>query len=85
MNLQHIHHKVQVGHRPLVDPEEGGLKELPNLIGVLRLNILLLELGGQQGLPVEARGAHVDHPAPGDGGRGGVVHILRLKDELDLG
>ena len=36
----------------------------------------------QNGFPVEARAAHVDHAVARHGGRGGVVDVVGLEDDL---
>ena len=105
LNLQDVHHKVEVCDGPLVQPgkdfvlqnkfvfnwaiqlvlpEEGAVKQPLDLILVLRNDLLLLEPGREEGLPVEARGGHVDHPTPRNRCRRGIVHVLWLEDQFHL-
>ena len=65
-------------------PEERGVKEPLYLILVLREDLLLLEPGRKEGLPVKAGGGHVDHPTPRHRRWRGIVHVLWLEDQFHL-
>ena len=84
-SLEDVHDKAQVGVGILPHALEAGVEQGQQRRLVLVGQVVLVEPGRQLGLPVQAGGGHVDHPVAGDRGRGGVVHVPRLEDDLDVG
>ena len=83
-HLQNLHDVIDAGVAPLVDLFEVLVKEFLDLNGVLRLDLLPPDPGGQQRDPVQPGAAHVDHAVAGHGGRTSIVNVLRKKGKKVL-